>query len=94
MAMLAREIMRLRTRLELGNIHSARARVRHYLALNAAADGRTVALPGTIKELAGELGLSHEALYRTLAAMQRDGEIARARRRITITHLTYDHDHT
>jgi CRP-like cAMP-binding protein len=94
MAMLAREIMRLRTRLELSNIHSARARVRHYLALNAASDGRTVALPGTIKELAGELGLSHEALYRTLAAMQRDGEIVRGRRRITMARQSYDCDHT
>jgi len=94
MAMLAREIMRLRTRLELGSIHSARARLRHYLALNVASDGRTVALPGTIKELAGELGLSHEALYRTLAAMQRDGEITRGRRRITLTRQAYDQDHT
>jgi len=84
MAMLAREIMRLRTRLELGNIHSARARVRHYLALNAAPDGR-IALSGTIKELAGDLGLSHEALYRTLAAMQRDGEIERVRGKIMLT---------
>jgi CRP-like cAMP-binding protein len=92
MAMLAREIMRLRTRLELGNIHSARARVRHYLALNAAPDGR-VALSGTIKELAGDLGLSHEALYRTLAAMQRDGEIERVRGKIALT-SSYDHDHT
>jgi CRP-like cAMP-binding protein len=92
MAMLAREIMRLRTRLELGNIHSARARVRHYLALNAAPDGR-VALSGTIKELASDLGLSHEALYRTLAAMQRDGEIERVRGKITLT-STYDRDHT
>ena len=92
MAMLAREIMRLRTRLELGNIHSARARVRHYLALNAAPDGR-IALSGTIKELAGDLGLSHEALYRTLAAMQRDGEIERVRGKITLT-SSYDRDHT
>jgi CRP-like cAMP-binding protein len=92
MAMLAREIMRLRTRLELGNIHSARARVRHYLALNAAPDGR-IALSGTVKELAGDLGLSHEALYRTLAAMQRDGEIVRVRGKITLT-SSYDYDHT
>ena len=74
--------------------HSARDRVRHYLALNAASDGRTVALPGTIKELAAELGLSHEALYRTLAAMQRDGEIVRGRRRITLARQSYDRDHT
>ena len=83
MAVLAREIMRLRTRLELSNIHSARDRVRHYLALNATADGQIV-LPGTIKDLAADLGLSHEALYRTLAAMQRNGEIERAGAKITL----------
>ena len=46
-ATLARQVMSLRTRLEQRNIRSARERVRHYLALNAGADGRTVALPGT-----------------------------------------------
>ena len=34
-AMLARQVMTLRTRLEQRNIHSARDRVRHYLAINA-----------------------------------------------------------
>jgi CRP/FNR family transcriptional regulator, dissimilatory nitrate respiration regulator len=77
MAMLAREIMRLRTRLEQRNIHSARDRVRHFLTINVGADGRTVALRGTVKELAADLGLTHEALYRTLAQMAADGEIKR-----------------
>jgi CRP-like cAMP-binding protein len=79
MAMLARQVMDLRTRLEQRNIHSARDRIRHYLAVNAGADGRTVALPGTLKDLALELGLTHEALYRTLADMAADGEIERGR---------------
>ena len=34
-AMLARQVMTLRTRLEQRNIHSARDRVRHFLAINA-----------------------------------------------------------
>ena len=76
-AMLARQIMTLRTRLESRNIHSARDRVRHFLALNVGADGRTVALSGTLKGLAADLGLTHEALYRTLAGMEADGEITR-----------------
>jgi CRP-like cAMP-binding protein len=84
MAMLAREIMSLRTRLELSNIHSARDRVHHYLALNVSADGKTVSLPGTVKDLAQHLGLTHEALYRTLAAMEQDGEIRRSGRKITL----------
>jgi CRP-like cAMP-binding protein len=44
-----------------------------------------VSLPGTVKDLAQHLGLTHEALYRTLAAMQQDGEIKRAGRKITLT---------
>lgn len=78
-AMLARQVMSLRTRLEQRNIHSARERVRHHLAINVGADGRTVVLPGTLKQLASELGLTHEALYRTLADMAADGEIERRR---------------
>lgn len=84
MAMLARRIMQLRARLEQRNIHSARDRVRHYLALNAAADGLTVVVPGTLKDLAAELGLTHEALYRTLADMAADGEIERGRKTIRL----------
>ena len=93
MAVLAREIMSLRARLELCSIHSARDRVRHYLALNAGSDGRTVMLRGSVKELAADLGLTHEAMYRTLAAMREDGEIERAGNRITLMR-SYDHDHT
>jgi CRP-like cAMP-binding protein len=57
MTRLARQVMDLRTRMELRNIHSARDRVRHYLALHAGTDGATVAVNGTLKELAAELAL-------------------------------------
>lgn len=76
-AMLARQVMTLRTRLERRNIHSARERIRHFFTVNVGADGRTVALAGTLKELAADLGLTHEALYRSLARMEADGEIER-----------------
>ncbi len=75
--MLARQVMTLRTRLEQRNIHSARDRVRHYLAVNADPSRRTVKLSGTLKDVAAELGLTHEALYRTLAEMSAEGEIER-----------------
>ena len=77
MARLGHQIMALRTLLERHSIRSARERVRHYLAVNAGPDGRTVALPGTLKELAADLDLTHEALYRTLARMAAEGEIKR-----------------
>lgn len=85
MAMLAGELMDLRTRLEQRNLRSASARVEHHLALNTEADGRTVTLHGTIKDLAAELGLTHEALYRTLNKLQSEGTIARTKSTITLT---------
>jgi CRP-like cAMP-binding protein len=81
-ALLAHQVMDLRTRLERQNLHSARDRVRHYLATGAEAG--TVVLPGTVKDLAGELGLSHEALYRTLSEMEEEGEIARSKGSISL----------
>lgn len=84
-AMLARQVMTLRTRLEQRNIRSARERVRHFLALHVGEDGRTVDLGGaTLKEIAAEIGLTHEALYRTLATLERAGEIARSGGKITL----------
>jgi len=74
-ATLARQVMTLRTRLEQRNIQSARDRVRHFLAINAGPGGGTVSLSGTLKDIAAELGLTHETLYRTLADMAADGEI-------------------
>jgi CRP-like cAMP-binding protein len=87
-AMLAGQVMNLRTRLEQRNIHSARDRVRHYLTVNVGADGSTVTVPGTIKDLATELGLTHEALYRTLADMSADGEIERLKGKIRLSTLS------
>jgi CRP-like cAMP-binding protein len=84
-ATLARQVMNLRTRLEQRNIRSARERLRHWLSVNTGADGRTVALSGTLKDVAAEIGLTHEALYRTLAALERGGEIRRAGARIVLT---------
>ena len=83
-AALAHQVMNLRTRIEQRNIRSARERVRHFLKLNVGVDGRTVALRGTLKDLAAELGLTHEALYRTLAALERSGAIKRTKGKITL----------
>lgn len=90
MAMLARQIMNLRTRIEQRNIHSARDRIRHYFAVNLGPDGRTVILPGTLKDFAANLGLTHEALYRTLAKMQKDAEIRRQKGKIRLIKPRYE----
>ncbi|MBI1779743.1 MAG: Crp/Fnr family transcriptional regulator [Proteobacteria bacterium] len=74
---LAHQVHSLRARLEARNIRSARERVLQHLALSAGPDGRTVPLPGSLMNLASEIGLSHETLYRTLAALERDRRIRR-----------------
>ena len=83
-ALLAHEVMSLRTRLEVLNIRSASERVLRHLVLAAGPDTRTVELSGTLKEMASELGLTHEALYRTLADLETQGLIERADARILI----------
>lgn len=77
MAAQAQQVQRLRTRLEQRNIRSARERLIHYLLLSAEDDGSTILLEGTLKDLAAELGLTHEVLYRTLAQLKKEGAIKR-----------------
>jgi CRP-like cAMP-binding protein len=83
---LAQQVMNLRIRVEQRNIRSARGRVRHFLMLNVGSDRRTVKLRGTLKDLAAEIGLTHEALYRTLATLERSGEITRKGKTIVLSH--------
>jgi CRP-like cAMP-binding protein len=75
-AELAHRLQSLRQRYELKQIRSAPQRVLQFLRLRSDAQGR-YACAGALKELAAEVGLSHEALYRTLAALERQGLINR-----------------
>lgn len=76
-AVLARELMATRTRNELLRLHTARDRIWHFLQLNAEKDTHAVEVKGPLKDLAPELGMTHEVLYRTLARMADSGEIER-----------------
>jgi CRP/FNR family transcriptional regulator, dissimilatory nitrate respiration regulator len=76
-ARLAHQLQALRTRLELRNVRSARDRVLQHLMLAAGADGRSVKVDSRLQEIAADLGLTREAFYRTLAALEADGVIAR-----------------
>jgi CRP-like cAMP-binding protein len=87
MALLARQIISLRASLEERNIRSARERVLHHLALAAGPDGRTMPLEGTLMDLAVEIGLTHEALYRTLAELEKEGVVRRGSSGIALRKL-------
>ncbi len=75
-ARLARQVRELRTQLELRNIRRAEERLLAALRLRADANG-AVTIGDTWKDLAAELGLTQEALYRALSRLERQGAIIR-----------------
>jgi CRP/FNR family transcriptional regulator, dissimilatory nitrate respiration regulator len=83
-SVLAHEIMALRARLEVRNVRSARERILQHLELIAEVDQHALRLDSTLKDLAAEIGLTHEALYRALAALEKDGAIQRKGDRIIL----------
>ncbi|HEY5801782.1 MAG TPA: Crp/Fnr family transcriptional regulator [Burkholderiaceae bacterium] len=79
-----RQLHHARALAEMRNIRSAKARVLAHLRLSARGSGQTVELDGPQAEIADELGLSAEAVYRCLAQLAREGAIARDGRRIVL----------
>lgn len=68
---LAKEVRNLRAQCERLSLHNAADRITHYIE-SEGADG-ILTLIQSRKSWAAELGLSHEALYRTLRRMQDEG---------------------
>ncbi len=88
LAFMAHQVIEVRQRLELMKVRSAKDRVMLYLDLNAGPDGRTVNLRSQLQDIASELGLTREALYRTLSSLERAGAIKRAEGRILLKKLS------
>ena len=80
---MAHQLHALRYKLELRSVRSARDRILLTLELQAERDG-TVRLSREIQDLAFDLGLTREAVYRTLAALEREGIIERSRSSIRL----------
>jgi CRP-like cAMP-binding protein len=68
---------------ELRNIRSADDRVLEHLHLSVSKDGAVV-FDRPLLEVADDLGLTHEAYYRSLAALARAGAIKRLGRKIRL----------
>lgn len=73
MRRLATEVRKLRAQCERLSLRSAADRIAHYIEAEGR-DGR-LELRQSRKSWAAELGLTHEALYRALADLQRAGRI-------------------
>ena len=82
--LVSHQIVGLRQQIELMKVRSAKQRVMLYFDFHAGPDGRTVNLPGPLQDIASELGLTRESLYRTLASLERAGAIERADARILL----------
>lgn len=83
-AILSRQLRKARARVERLSLKGAEARVRHLLLTEGEGAAHRYTLRGSVKDLAAELGLTHEALYRTLAAMARAGTVERHGSTITL----------
>ena len=84
LANVAHQVIELRQRLELMKVRSAKERLMLYFESNAEPDGRMVKLRGQLQDIASDLGLTREALYRTLASLERAGAIERVGSRILL----------
>ncbi|RZI42534.1 Crp/Fnr family transcriptional regulator [Herbaspirillum sp. HC18] len=73
MTHLAREVRKLRAQCERLSLHGAADRILHYIE-SEGSDG-AVTLSQSRKAWAAELGLTHEALYRTLRKLQAEGAL-------------------
>jgi CRP-like cAMP-binding protein len=74
----------LKQKLELRSIRSARDRLLQYLLFSASPGENTITFDRAYKDIAHELGLSPETLYRTLAELEREEIIIRQGRQIEL----------
>lgn len=74
-SMLNAEVRRLRLHLERLNMKSIRDRLIHLIETEGK-DGK-FPIPSGLKTLAGELGVTHEALYRVIATLQSENFLKR-----------------
>jgi CRP-like cAMP-binding protein len=81
--MLNHEVKRLRLQCERLSMKSVKDKVLHLI--NTEGQNGKYQVNTGIKSLAGELGITHEALYRTLAALEKSKTIQREDRLLVLT---------
>ena len=79
---LARELRKARTHAERLSLKTARERIVHFIETEG--ESGIIDLEQSKKNWAAELGLTHEALYRALALMEKRGELILQQSRLTL----------
>ena len=82
---LAAQVRDLRAKLELRNIRSATARVLAWLSLHASGSPPIVPIRHSWTQIADELGLAREAIYRALAVLERQKTVSRSPGQVCLT---------
>jgi len=82
---LSYRVSNLKSSLMLRSIRSARERLLHYLSQQVEADGKTIILRRSLKDLAHEIGLDPDVVSRGLTQLQRDGIINRQKAKIILS---------
>lgn len=83
-SLLSRQVRELRTLLEIRTIKAAPDRIIQYLRLQANPISGIFTVGTTLKDIAQELGLAHETLYRGLSDLEEEGKIKRDGRTIRL----------
>lgn len=80
--LLSREIMRLRTQSERLGLKDIKSKLIHLIE----AEGKqgTLQLQSDYKSLASEIGVTHEALYRAIAALESDGILKKSSEKLQL----------
>lgn len=80
--MLNKEVRRLRQQCERLSLHTVEARLLHLIRTEGDASG--LPIDAGLKTLAPEIGVTHEALYRCVAGLEKRGVMTRAEGRLVV----------
>lgn len=93
MLLQARRCVALRRTLELRSLRSARDRIIQYLQTPGTNGGSIqLRLDRPLKNIADDLGLTHESFYRTLARLTEEGVVTRTRDTLSVRDTSTAHD--
>jgi len=83
---LAQQVQSLRLLIELRNIRSPRNRILQYL-LSMSDENRRITIKSSLKDIAYQLGMTHETLYRKLSELEKQNLIERKKNIIQLKNI-------
>lgn len=82
-SLLGQQLRAVRTRVERLSLKGTSERIRHFLLSGTPSAAGYINVNGTLKDLARDLGITHESSYRALARMERSRQIRASGQRVS-----------